>query len=105
MDWSMFDTDIRDTAKRNGIYSSSSSYDTLTFTFYQDSSKMFTNNTSYVTGFTYAVNKMRHHDTIEVVFRSDLGYGAAGSGTSIPEYSPLYFKIYIQEDADNDDDQ
>lgn len=89
----MFDTNVKDTAKKYSIYSSSSAYDTLGVRRFSNMSTMITSN-SMIEGFTRAVHEMRLGDTVEVFFRSDLGYGASGSSTSIPEYAPLFFRLY-----------
>ena len=84
LDGRIFDTNVRDTARKYEIYSSAGSYDSLSMTYYKDISTMFSNS-SYVTGFTKAVHEMRKRDTVEVFFRSDWGYGESGSTTAIPE--------------------
>ena len=91
----VFDTNIQDTAKLHRVYNPAGSYEALTITFYKDLSE-FLNQSSYVQGFTYALSKMKFGDTADTFFRSDYGYGAGGNGTSIPEYSPLRFTLYIQ---------
>ena len=48
-------------------------------------------------GFAYAVYRMHHGEEGTAVFWSDLGYGAGGSGSSIPAYSPLRFDIEVLE--------
>lgn len=103
----MFDTNVKDTAKKFGLYSSSSSYDTLGVARYSDISTMISN-AAVIEGFARAVHEMRLGDTVEVFFRSDLGYGASGSSVSIPEYAPLFFRLYTDPDlgkSDDDDQQ
>ena len=101
LDGTVFDTNIIDSAY---VYNLSSvSTDSLVFTYYKDGVKMYNNNLSYISGFSAAINRMRHRDTIEAFFRSDYGYGVAGNGASIPEFSPLSFKIFIQESKSSDD--
>ena len=95
LDGSVFDTNIRDTAKFYRIYRNNASYDPLEITYYSDLSE-FLENSSMVTGFTYALSKMKYGDTAITFFRSDYGYSAAGSGAIIPEYCPLFFMIYIE---------
>lgn len=102
-DMVMFDTNIRDTARRYGIYSSSSTYDTIGVTVYADIDQMVSSN-SLVTGFARACHKIRRGDTLQAFFRSDLGYGAAGSGGKIPGYAPLYFTIIAESATDSDSD-
>ena len=98
----LFDTNVRDTARKYEIYSSSGSYEPLDITYYKDYSTMYSNS-SYVPGFTQAVHKMRWGDTVEVFFRSEYGYGAGGSTTAIPEYAPLAFRIWLTKQSSNDD--
>lgn len=100
LDGVVFDTNIKDSARRFKLKSVSG--DSLYFTYYRSLNKMLSSNSGYISGFTMAVNRMKFHDTVEVFFRSDYGYGAAGSGVSIPEYSPLNFKVFIQESYAND---
>lgn len=104
-DFVLFDTNVKDTAKVYDLYSSSNSYDTLGVARYSDISTMISN-ASVISGFARAVHEMCWGDTVEVFFRSDLGYGASGSSSSIPEYAPLFFRIYTDPDlvADDDDD-
>ena len=103
LDGSIFDTNVRDTARKYEIYSSSGSYDSLVLTYHKDFSTML-NNSSYVTGFTKAVHEMRKRDTIDVFFRSDWGYGASGSTNVISEYSPLKFRIWFTKTTNGDED-
>ena len=103
LDGRIFDTNVRDTARKYEIYSSSSSYDSLVMTYYKEFSTMLSNS-SYVTGFTKAIHEMRKRDTVEVFFRSDWGYGASGSTNVIPEYSPLKFRIWFTHTTNGDED-
>ena len=107
-DMVMVDTNVRDTARKYDIYSSSATYDTLGVARYADISTMISN-AQVIEGFARAVHEMRLGDTVEVFFRSDLGYGAGGSSTIIPEYAPLFFRIYTdpalgKKDLDDEED-
>ena len=95
----VFDTNIQDTAKKYRIYSSSADYDALEIEYYQDKDDCISNN-SLVDGFSIAVSKMYYGECADTFFWSDLGYEASGSEESIPEYSPLRFTIWIEEDDD-----
>ena len=95
LDGTVFDTNIRDSARFHRIYSASSSYSPLSITYYKEFSSMKSNN-SYVDGFLAAINNMRYGDTCVTFFRSDLGYGATGSNPSVPEYSPMEFTIIVE---------
>jgi len=103
VDGVMFDTNVKDTAKKFDLYSSSSSYDTLGVTRYSNITTMISSN-AVIEGFSRAVHEMHLGDTVEVFFRSDLGYGIAGSGSSIPGYAPLFFRLYTDPDLGKDDD-
>lgn len=103
LDGTVFDTNVRDTARKYEIYTSSASYDSLTLTYNRDLSTMFSNS-SYVTGFTKAIHDMRKRDTVEVFFRSDWGYGASGSTNVISEYCPLNFRIWFTQTTNGDED-
>lgn len=46
-----------------------------------------------IDGFAYAVDKMKHGEKAIAIFYSPWGYGAKGSGASIPPYSPLMFEL------------
>ncbi|MBR4212379.1 MAG: FKBP-type peptidyl-prolyl cis-trans isomerase [Bacteroidales bacterium] len=102
LDGRVFDTNVRDTARKYEIYSSAGSYDSLALTYYKDFSTMLSNN-SYAMGFTKAIHEMRKRDTVEVFFRSDWGYGASGSTTVIPEYCPLCFRIWFTQTTNGDE--
>ena len=91
----VFDTNIEDTAKKYRIYSESNEYNALDITFKSELEDMISDN-STVKGFTMAVHKLKKGEGGVTFFHSDLGYGAKGSSTSIPEYSPLRFDIWIE---------
>lgn len=104
-DFVLFDTNVKDTAKLYELYSSSSTYDTLGVARYSDITTMISN-ASVISGFARAVHEMHLGDTVEVFFRSDLGYGASGTSSAIPGYAPLFFRIYTDPDlAAEDDDE
>ena len=103
LDGRIFDTNVRDTARKYEIYTASGSYDSLTMTYYRELSTMLSNST-YVSGFTKAIHEMHRRDTVEVFFRSDWGYGASGSTNVIPEYSPLAFRIWFTNTTNEDED-
>lgn len=106
-DMVMFDTNVKDTAKKYNLYSSGSAYDTLGVARYADIRDMISK-ANVIEGFARAVHEMHYGDTVEVFFRSDLGYGATGSSSSIPEYAPLFFRIYTDPSTgvkDNVDDE
>ena len=102
LDGQVFDTNIRDTAKRYDIFSSSSEYEPVAVTWNKDDYKELkmgassgSSGSSMIDGFAYALWKMRGHEAGTCIFYSGLGYGSSGSGSRIPEYSPLQFYIEI----------
>lgn len=103
----VFDTNIEDTAKFYGIYSSSTTYapkyitmsDTYTsITMADDASST---GSTVVTGFAYCLSKLKSHEKGVCAFYSELGYSYSGSGTSVPSFAPLVFEI---EQVDEPDD-
>ena len=95
LDGTVFDTNIKDTAKKYRIYSSSGSYDAMSVTYYTDLAT-FISNSSNIQGFTRAVSMMKYGDRGETFFNSNYGYGDGSSNTKIAEYCPLFFSIYIE---------
>lgn len=107
LDGYIFDTNIEDTAKKYGIYNSSSTYSALDVTYkttYQEmSSEGSQSEDSYVSGFARALKSMTYGNRAVTFFWSGLGYGSTStlsSGVGVPEYSMLYFDIYVEEDSD-----
>ena len=92
----VFDTNIEDTAKFYRLWSSSGSYEPLSITYYKDDEDQFNSNNSVVKGFGQAILHMNYGETAAALFNSDLGYGDGGSNPAIPEYSPLFFWLYIE---------
>ncbi len=88
----VFDTNIQDTAKKYHLYVSGKNYDAMSIKYYRDSSTMLEKN-STISGFTNAVRLMKFGDEAVAFFRSDMGYGDKGQGTSVSEYAPLCFTI------------
>ena len=50
-----------------------------------------------VDGYATALQHMHRGDYWRVYIPSDLGYGASGSGTSVPGYSTLIFDLLLVE--------
>ena len=48
-----------------------------------------------IPGWTEGLQLMREGETAELVIPQDLGYGAGGSGRSIPPYQTLVFKVEL----------
>ncbi|MBR5074151.1 MAG: hypothetical protein IKX26_02855 [Bacteroidales bacterium] len=118
LDGYVFDTNIRDTAKKYRIYDSSNDYNYLDVKMgetYQDmttyGSSSSSNNQStgaegkqsLILGFVRAVKNMTYADKGVTFFMSGLGYGADGnmtSGKGVPEYAMIRFDIWLAHPAD-----
>lgn len=96
MNGQVFDTNIEDTARHYRIYSSDTDYSAFELTYYQDLSQFLENN-NCIEGFARALAGMNYTEKAETFFWSNLGYGAAGSKTSIPEYAPLRFELFVED--------
>ena len=104
LDGTVFDTNIKDTAKFYGLYSASQSYGPAKIKWY-GSEGSHTDITmtasgsssagSVVKGFSYALDQMHPHEKGTAVFTYNWGYGASGSGDAIPAFSPLRFDLEI----------
>lgn len=95
----VFDTTIEKTAKDNGLYSPGKSYQPMAVNWgssYSDIT-MGSSKSSIINGFALTLWQMRAMESGIGVFISDYGYANTGSGSSIPGYSPLIFKIEIVE--------
>ena len=94
----VFDTTIKDTAKVWNLYSASKTYQQSKINWYS-SSEDYTSITlgdsesSTITGFSYALDKMHPGEAGKCFFISKYGYSGSGSGSSIPGYSPLCFEL------------
>lgn len=109
LDGYIFDTNIRDTAKKYGIYDASAGYEPLKVTMeasYQDMSSSAGGSAdkgdggkgSLVSGFARALKKMTIKDNAVTFFMSGFGYGSSGtmsSGKGVPEYAMLRFDIWM----------
>ena len=96
LDGTVFDTNIEDTAKFYRIWKSDGSYSALSINFYKSDESKWSSENSVVDGFGKAVMQMNYGETAVTVFSSKLGYQEKGSSPSIPEYSPLFFWLYIE---------
>lgn len=104
LDGTVFDTNLKDTAKFYGLYSASRSYGPAAIKWY-GSEGTYTDITmtaygsssagSVINGFAYALDQMRPHEKGTAVFSYNWGYGQSGSGDAIPAYSPLRFDFEI----------
>lgn len=118
LDGYVFDTNIRDTAKKYRIYDASNDYEPLSV----EMGKTFQDMTTYgssatsndqsigpggssslIVGFVRAVKNMTYTDKSVTFFMSGLGYGADGnmtSGKGVPEYAMLRFDIWVAHPSD-----
>lgn len=92
----VFDTNIKDTAKKYRIYDPDNEYSALEAEYYKSLDDMKTKN-SLVDGFLEALIKMQRGEEAIVFFNSNKGYKANGSSPSIPPYAPLEFQIWVEE--------
>ena len=91
----VFDTTIKDTAIVYGIYKSSATYGPVSVTFAEDYKEIKLGGSTVIDGFSYTLSQMHSGESGSGIFYSSLGYGASGSGNSIPAFSPLRFDISI----------
>ncbi len=57
--------------------------------------KFLISNSTMISGFSTALQHMRRGDHWRVYIPTELGYGATGSGTTIPPYSLLIFEMTL----------
>lgn len=114
LDGYIFDTNIKDTAKKYKIYDSGSDYSALnvqiqaTAELMNESAKSgdeesSSSSTALILGFCKALKKMTIGDHAVTLFISGLGYGSEGSfkdGAGVPWYSPLRFDIWVTSKND-----
>ena len=105
LDGKVFDTTFEDVAKDFGIYSSSRTYEPVQIKWPNTdedytSITMGDDESEIIPGFALTLWQMRAMESGIGVFYSTLGYGASGSGASIPSYAPLIFKIEIVEEPE-----
>ncbi len=98
LDGWVFDTNIADTAKKYGIYDSTSDYEALSVQFSENLETMIEDN-SLVRGFCMALKNMSNGDEAFTMFYSEYGYSSSGSD-QIGPYQPLIFWLYIEPDED-----
>lgn len=118
LDGYVFDTNIRDTAKKYRIYDASNDYEPLSVTVRETFGAMTTygssatssDNTissegtqSLIFGFVRAIKSMTYADKGVTFFMSGLGYGSEGnmsSGKGVPEYAMLRFDMWVAHPDD-----
>lgn len=102
LDGQIFDTTDEKTAKDNGLWSSSKTYEPVKISWgeaYTDIT--MGSGSSVIGGFALTLWQMKAEESGIGVFTSEYGYGYSGSGSSIPPYSPLVFKIEIVEEPED----
>lgn len=95
LDGWVFDTNIADTAKKYGIWSSDNDYAPLEVTFNDDLDAMLKDN-SLVTGFCMAIQEMGYGEKAFTMFGSKYGYDSEGKDPIGP-YQPLIFWLQTGE--------
>ncbi len=97
----VFDTTIRDTAKKYNIYDSAATYSPAAVVWGENAESIkirpagSSTASAAITGFQYLMWNMRRHGKSVGIFVSPLGYGTRGSGSQIPGYAPLVFEVEI----------
>lgn len=100
----VFDTNIKDSAKFYGIYNASRAYAPSLVQWYSSSSEdeekedykdIKLDSSSIIEGFAYALSQMHPHEKGTALFHSGAAYKESGSGDAIPGFSPLRFDIEI----------
>lgn len=98
----VFDTTIERTAKDNGLYSASKTYEPVSVTWGEEYSDIQMSGSTIIGGFALTLWQMRAFEKGMGIFYSPLGYSYSGSGSSIPGYAPLIFEIEIVENPDSE---
>lgn len=99
LDDTVFDTNIKDTAKFYGLYSSSKSYVPCAVKYDSDNSVYKMDDNTVITGFSMTLARMREYGESTAIFYSPYGYGTTGSG-AIPPFSPLRFDIDVVDSVE-----
>lgn len=118
----IFDTNIRDTAVKYGLWSSTKTYEALEVTYESNYTGMASSagtmnvngnssnsssslddseSGSYVPGFAKALKAMTYGDHAITFFGSGWGYGSSSSmnsGSGVPTFSMLFFEIFVEEE-------
>lgn len=94
----VFDTNIKDTAKKYRIYVSGAEYAALSYKYREDSTEAMTSN-DFVLGFNKALYGMTPGESAVTFFTSDYGYGDNGN-SNIPGFTPLCFELWVEKDEE-----
>ncbi len=102
LDGTVFDTNVKDSAKFYGIYDASRVYSPTSVEWFstsgdeeEDYKDITLDSSTIIEGFAFTLFQMHPHEKGTGIFYSPLGYKSTGSGSSIPGYSPLRFDIQI----------
>lgn len=97
----VFDTTIKDTAKKYSLYSSSKTYEPVKINKAEklEEIKMVSNGSesTVITGFQKILSNMKSHEKGAAIFISAYGYGTKGSGNTIFPYTPLIFEVEVTD--------
>lgn len=98
----VFDTTDERIAKDNGLYNPGRKYGPVKVKWGETFSDitMGSDESSIISGFALTLWQMRAMEEGIGVFISDYGYSYSGSGSSIPAFAPLIFKIQLVEDPE-----
>lgn len=94
LDGQVFDTNIADTAKVHGIWSSSASYNPMEVTYSTTYTDIKKGSTTLISGFQAALLRMTAYEEATTLFYYSLGYGGTAQ-TLIPSYSSLCFDLKL----------
>lgn len=94
----VFDTTIEKVAKQAGIWKSGKTYGPVSVKMAEEYSDIELGGGKVVDGFAYIISQMHQSESGTGIFYSKWGYGASGSGNTIPPYSPLIFDIFIEQE-------
>lgn len=94
LDGQVFDTNLADTAKVHGIWSSSSSYKPMEVTYSTTYTDIKQGSTALISGFQAAILRMTAYEEATTLFYYGLGYGGTAQ-TLIPSYSSLCFELKL----------
>ena len=97
----VFDTTDERTAKDNGLYSASRTYEPMSITWGEEYTDITMSGSTIISGFALTLWQMRAFEKGVGIFYSPLGYSYSGSGSSIPGYAPLIFEIEIVENPED----
>lgn len=98
LDGTVFDTNVKDSAKFYGVYSAAQTYGPSEVKISKGENEDLTvkmGSSSVIDGFEDAILQMGPYAKGVSLFYSTLGYGSSGNGDAIPGYAPLRFDIEV----------